>query len=238
MANINQSALKAKNDETEFERLLTEYKPFIASCASKACGHYVDEHDDEMSIAIIAFAEAVRRFEPDSSGFLKFSSNVIRCRIIDHLREAGRYTETESLDAPAYDEDGESAGDKIQYKHLTLHPNSKFDDPVKMEIEMLTQDLKKYGILFMDLPNTSPKSIKTKEACIQTVRALISNDYLLGEMKRTRLLPVSDLEIISRVSRKTIARHRSYIVCLAEIISGDYNYLNEYVKNVKESGKS
>ena len=40
----------------------------------------------------------------------------------------------------------------------------------------------------------------------------------------------------SKVSRKTIERHRKYIIAAVIILTGDYPILAEYMKYMKEGG--
>ncbi len=223
---INERILKAACDETEFESLLKEYRPFIASCASRTVGRYIDEHDDEMSIAIIAFTEAVRGFRPKSGKFLPFASNVIRCRLIDDIRKKERNIKTVSLNDDSEDE--EDIKNSLRF-------DNAYDDPVKLEIEALTADLKKYGFGFMDIVKCSPKHKRTKHACALAAKCIIESADIQTQLKQTKHLPIQRVEIITNVSRKTIERHRNYIVCLAEILLGEYAYLSEYVKFVKEA---
>jgi len=53
-------------------------------------------------------------------------------------------------------------------------------------------------------------------------------------MKRNKLLPLKVLENNLKLPRKILERHRKYIIAGAEIISGDYPILSEYLKFIKE----
>ncbi|MFZ5974260.1 MAG: sigma-70 family RNA polymerase sigma factor [Bacillota bacterium] len=235
---INERAVRANSDETEFERLLREYRPFIASCAYKTIGKHTDIHDDAMSIAMIAFEESVRRYNPKAGNFLAFAGNVIRCRLIDHMRMDQRNAQVVSLDSYVKDSDEKDKNrDKVQYDYLSQKPQSKYDDPVKLEVDELSAVLAEYGLTFSDVAKCSPKARKTKTACRKVAKALFGDKELYADLKRTKQLPVQQLENISGASRKTIARHRNYIVCLAEILSGEYTYLSQYVKCAEDGGK-
>lgn len=233
--NINERAVKASGDETEFEKILTEYRPFIASCVYRTVGKRTDMHDDAMSIAIIAFEEAVMRYDPASGNFLSFAAKVIRCRLIDHLRANRPKMQVVSLDSLEWEDDvKESRRDKVQYEHICQQPQSRFDDPVRLEIEQLTAALKAYGLKFTDVAKCSPKAKKTKAACYQAAKALHEEPGLFDSFKNSGRLPVAQLEKAASVSRKTIERHRNYIVCLAEMLSGEYGYLAGYAKRAEE----
>lgn len=228
--NVNERAAEAANNEPEFERLVEEYRPFIATCASKVAGRRIDTHDDEMSVALIAFSEAVKRYRPQSGQFLMFASNVIRSRLIDYFRESDRRVDSISLDTDENADGAAKSTDVLQYQLRDTAPQTRYDDPLKLEIEALTQDLLKYGFTFMDVAKCSPKSVKTKAACKKVTGVLIGSPDLIAALKSSRQLPMKQLEKKSGISQKIISRHRNYIVCLVEILSGEYEYLAEYVK--------
>lgn len=225
--NLNERAVKAAGNEEEFQSLLAEYKPFIASCACRTTGRNIDEHDDYMSIAMIAFSEAVRRYREKSGAFLPFASKVIKSRLIDCMREEKRNVSTLSIEQMA-DHDGYQS--RLEHKGILVsQPESRYDSPIKLEIDALTQELKLYGFRFTDVAKCSPTAVKTKSACKKAARHLAGDTSLLGKMAQTRMLPLQELEAATGVSRKTIGRHRNYIVCLALILSGEYDCLAEYI---------
>jgi RNA polymerase sigma factor len=231
---LSERVVRARSDRKEFEALLAEYRPFVLSAAGKTCGRFVDFHDDEASVGLIAFEEAVRRFDPETGRFLPFAERVIRSRIIDHLRVERRSAGTVPLDEPAEDEDGsEAPNDRLRYRNsgLWVGPMPRSEDPVRLEVLALARILEPYGISFRDLVRCSPKAGKTREACGRAARAIASDPALLGAMRKTRTLPLARLDSSEGVPRKTAERHRKYIVCLAEILSGEFSHLAGYVRS-------
>ena len=57
---------------------------------------------------------------------------------------------------------------------------------------------------------------------------------LLSQMRKTRMLPMKELEAVSGVSRKILDRHRRYIIAAAEILSGDYPILSAYLEFIRK----
>jgi RNA polymerase sigma factor len=45
-------------------------------------------------------------------------------------------------------------------------------------------------------------------------------------------LPIKELERHVHISRKTIERNRKYIIAIAIILSGEFHYLQDYIKGV------
>ncbi|MGI6226744.1 MAG: sigma factor, partial [Peptococcales bacterium] len=76
------------------ENLLRDYTPFILRVASNFCNRYlVMGQDDEASISLMAFNEAIDKFSADNGAkFLTFAEVVIRRRLTDYFRKESRFT--------------------------------------------------------------------------------------------------------------------------------------------------
>ncbi|HOQ07313.1 MAG TPA: sigma factor [Clostridiales bacterium] len=70
---LNARISSIRDDAEETGRFVEEYKPFIASCARKVTGRYMSyDSDDELSIAMIAFVEAIKSFDSSKGIFSLF----------------------------------------------------------------------------------------------------------------------------------------------------------------------
>ncbi|MEG2959684.1 MAG: hypothetical protein RR828_08110, partial [Oscillospiraceae bacterium] len=78
MLSLDQRVAEAMGNPMLQEELLREYKPFILKCASDCCKRYVTDSDDEWSIALGAFHEALQKYSPKDGAFLAFGKLVIR----------------------------------------------------------------------------------------------------------------------------------------------------------------
>ena len=78
MAKKQKSSLESKvlliqqGDTTLQNELIHSYKPFVAKTVSSVCKRYIHESDDEFSIGLIAFNEAIL-YQNDSFSFLPSS---------------------------------------------------------------------------------------------------------------------------------------------------------------------
>ncbi|MBQ8401937.1 MAG: hypothetical protein IJX14_08410, partial [Clostridia bacterium] len=70
---------------------IREYIPFIRAEASKCIQRLCTEQDDEYSIAMIAFHEAITGYERSRGNFLRYAAMLIRSRIIDYSRKESRH---------------------------------------------------------------------------------------------------------------------------------------------------
>ena len=81
----------AKTDPEAADALIGQYMGFIRSETVKFV-HAAPEdgHEDELSIAMLAFYEAVLGYEKSRGAFLPFAARAIRNRLIDHYRTERR----------------------------------------------------------------------------------------------------------------------------------------------------
>ena len=113
---IVQAVYAAKEDLQKADELIGDYIPFIRSEASKCISRSCTEHDDEFSIAMIAFHEAILGFDKSRGAFLPYASMLIRNRLIDYRRKNLRHQGTVSLFMPTGD-DGQTIMDKLADEH-------------------------------------------------------------------------------------------------------------------------
>ena len=232
MREIDQNAIKARNDADYFEVFLTDYEGFILNTARKATGRYIAKTDDRWSVAMSAFHEAVSSYAFEKGAFLPFADTVIKRRLYDYLRKQSKHScevLIDSYTAEAVTEDDLQVKYEVMAKTAT-----KPESEARLEIEVISNTLKDYGITFTELAGVSPKAIKTKKVCGKAISFLTQNPLLINEMKRTKALPLKVLEKNANLPRKVLERHRKYIIAGAEIISGDYPILSEYLRFVRE----
>ena len=99
---------EAKTDPEAADRLIGQYMGFIRSETVKFT-HAAPEdgHEDELSIAMLAFYEAILSYEKGRGAFLPYAARAIRNRLIDHYRAEKRHGNVISLHTPlGTEEDG------------------------------------------------------------------------------------------------------------------------------------
>ena len=104
----------AKADTEAADGLIRQYMGFIRSETAKFIHRIPQEgRDDELSIAMLAFHEAVMSYEKTRGAFLKYAARGIRNRLIDYYRAEKRHRGNVSLNRPAGEEEEEEFVDKI-----------------------------------------------------------------------------------------------------------------------------
>lgn len=235
MGEVDQQAVQASTDMQSMESFVRRNEFFILKCASSVVHHYVTKSDDEWSIALLAFSQAVTDYSPGKGSFMSFAELIIRRRLIDYIRTQSKHRD-EILVSPSVfesppEEDGTDHAMKAAVAEKII---SLPDDSIKLEIEAANQKFSSYGFLFYDLTDCSPKAEKTKIACARAVVYIIRNPILLHHIRKDKFLPNKLIEENTGVPRKVLERHRKYIIAAMEIMTGDYPYLSGYMRFIRE----
>lgn len=236
---------RAQTDEQYLNKFIEKNRKFILSSASRSVNHYVSESDDEWSVALIAFHEALKSYDSGKGNFHAFASVVIRRRLMDHLRSESRHANEISVEPSLMNGDSANSEEpsilesEIRKKEAELSAREDsltggmLQSPVKSEIEEAQQLLKGYGFSFFDLAGCSPKTNKTKAGCAMAVQVLLHDASLLSTMRREKKLPAGEILKKTKVQKKLLERHRKYIIAAAEILSGDFPQLAEYMAYIR-----
>ena len=134
MREIDEIVIKAQKDKAIYEKLIIENEFFIISTTSKATNKYINKSDDEWSIALNAFNEAVNSYNMDKGSFYSFAELVIKRRIIDYLRKESKRSSEILVDS--YEFHGNDEEDNIIIKkEVTTKISNTPNDDIKIEIE-------------------------------------------------------------------------------------------------------
>ena len=235
MRETDYMAIEAKNDQKILEKLISQNEFYILKCASKATHHFITKSEDEWSVALMAFHQAVENYQLDKGSFLSFAALVIRRRIIDYMKNQDRFTHEISVDPIIFDTEPEEETEDVAIHLAVAEQVSKTTgNEIKSEIEEANLLLASYGFSFFDLTQCSPHAQKTKKACAQVINYMLSNPLLINDMKASKQLPLKIMENNVHVPRKILERHRKYIIAAIEILSGGYPNLAEYLRYIRE----
>lgn len=216
---------QAMADSKKRELFIEAYKPFIAATVSKICGKYkIYGVDEELSIGLMAFDEAISKFDGRGS-FLSFAKLVIKSRLYDYFRYQKRRGEGESL----YLEDGRET-QSIVDKSLDTDIKVQQQFELKDEIESFSRELSRYDITMSELVKASPKHGKKRNAVSEVIKFIRSDPECMEYFKSSGNLPLKIIESKLGISRKLIEPYRKYIIASLVIYFGKYAYLKEYLK--------
>ncbi|XRG78342.1 RNA polymerase sigma-I factor [Rossellomorea sp. GAMAL-10_SWC] len=215
-----------QSSSKELDDFIVQYTPFINKTVSTICGRYITNQEDEFSIGLTAFHEAIKLYSyKKGSSFLSFAKLIIRRELIDYFRKESKYQLLTS----------EQTGSEDVHKHYDDHVYStyikNFDEiNRKEEIIHFSEMLKQFGISLETLVEVSPKHEDTREHVFSVVDSITSDEEMLTFLYKKKKLPMSKLESKVNISRKSLEKHRKYIIAMCIISVNDYIYLQNYLK--------
>lgn len=217
---LEDRVINVRNDNDKTGRLISEFKPFIASVAQKRVGRFLEYGvDDELSVGLIAFKEAMDSYDKNKGKFLSFAKLVISMRLIDYYRKQKRET-TLSLD------DEQSTTDAIDVKSMDSYRIDEENEKRVLEIIEYRAELEKWGISLEDLAKVSPRKESLREHYKKIARVIVENSDILNILLRTKRLPVKEIEEIIPIHRKKLERGRIYIIAVVLALVSNFSYLN------------
>ena len=232
---IVRQVLQAQQDSYAADRLIERYLPFIRAEAAKFLQRPPTDSDDELSIAMIAFHEAVCGYDKGRGAFLSYASTLIRSRLIDYDRKERRHRSSVSLDAPRGEEEDGSLLDTL------ADPSDHSGDLITREataheIRELSGQMESFGVSLADVADNCPRQQRTLDACRTAMAYAKSRPDLLDQLVRTGKLPLSELAQGSGVERKTLERHRKYLMALLLICTNGYEIIRGHLHQVMKGG--
>jgi RNA polymerase sigma factor len=220
-----------QGDEQLLNMVINDYKPFIKKTVSSVCKRYIYESDDEFSIGLIAFHDAIFKYNNErGSSIISFAEVIIKRKVIDYIRKNGKFQDI-SIDRNLIDDEEDSPSLTIE-QVVSVEEYEKQEDSLKRreEIVEFQAQLSNYNLSFIDLVEQSPKHEDARLNAIEIARIVVTSNNLMNYLMEKKRLPIKKLEKQVNVSRKTIERNRKYIIAISLIMVGDYVYLKDYLK--------
>lgn len=230
---LNDRVIRIKASKKEKNDLIQDYKPFIAATVEKCVGRYVTYgQDDELSIGLIAFEEAINHYDANKGNFLSFAQNVIRRRIIDYYRKEKKHQEVAHITELYPEEEREdnlydyiNTAQQVQGEYF----QQELNELRRQEIFQLKDELQAFDLSFSDIAKSSPKHKGTKKSYMDIVRFIVDNKEITDKIKQKKYIPVAEIQLATNLPRKTVERARNYVIAAVLILTGDYYSLREYI---------
>lgn len=204
------------------ERLIELHRGFVYKVACEHCRRNLAWDDDELSVALIAFNEAIDTYdEQRGAPFLGYARLVIKNRLTDYLRKEHRHNEryvpveevrAQELLRQGYEEEiwaEECAAEISQYESL----------------------LSAYGLSLADLVEATPKHRRLRRQLIAAARALVRDRDCLVYFRERKKVPLQELSRITGFPLKVLERGRRYIVGLALVFAHpeEFPFINAHL---------
>lgn len=229
-SDLEAMVFQAQNgNEQALHDLLFSYSPFMKKTASQVCKRFIDDHDDEYSVALSAFNEAVQKFDQtNNASFLTFAHMVIRRRIIDFIRKESRRDEFSHDFMPAAEPETHNkiADQAASHAYDAKQQNQKRREEIALYEDILQQ----YGLSFQVLVKVSPSHQDARLTAIQIAQLVAETDEYRHYLLEKKKLPIKEIEKLVKVSRKTIERNRKYIMAIALLQMSELYFLKDYLR--------
>ncbi len=229
---ISDLVLLAQSDRDAADRLIEKYMPFIRSETAKSLGRFPYGDDDELSIAMFAFYEAIMSYQYGKGAFLGLAALSIRNRLIDYRRRQARHDGTVSLDMPAGQEDDRTLGEQVADDRADLRIHQDRQD-ARQEIAHFVSQLTVFGLNLTDIAENCPKQERTMAACMRVLDYARENPALLIQLVQTKKLPLAQLAQASGVEKKTLERHRRYLVAILLAYTNGFEIIRGHLRMLK-----
>jgi RNA polymerase sigma factor len=166
----------ASGDRQAREKLIEHYRPFILNEAQRVCRRSLKwGSDDELSIALIAFNEAIDAYRKSKEGsFNSLSRLVIKRRLIDYFRQSGKESDipdSDNIDAMASVEEDWERSER------------------EAEIEKFGRILSDFNLSFTMVAENQPRHRQTRERLRRAAIVLAGDRDLLDYLHSSGNLP-------------------------------------------------
>lgn len=205
--------------------LIKQYLPFIIKTTSSHLNRYIEvENNDELTIAMIAFDEAITKYDIDKGGFISFAENVIRHRLIDYQRTSDK---TIIL---SYDDPNNTIGE-----HIADATNTEIELVEKDELTNYEHSLKRFGLSYDDLIECTPKHKKTRITAMSLGKKSSQETLIVEKLYSTYRLPITKIATRFKVTIKIIKRSKalitSVIIAYIEKFDSITNWIDRALKD-------
>jgi len=199
------------HDNDKINNFINDYTPFIIKTVSTLKGQYLDlENDEEYSIALMAFNEAMEKYDYEKGAFLNFAKIVIESRVKNYWLSIKKHQHVDLDDIPvASEENNQDLISEIKEFELTL---------------LL------FGLDFEALIEAAPKHIDTRKRAISIANKTSQNKTFVDHIYEKRRLPITLMSKAYNVSIKIIKKSKIFILSTVIIFDKKLTLIQEWLK--------
>lgn len=206
----------------ERDLFIQEYIPFILKTISNILNKYIEtENSEEFIIGLEAFNESIDKYDDSRGSFIRFSSVVIKNKIIDYIRKEKSNNKIMYID----EYDDSQCGSNYQNEINKFHE----DLSMQMELMDLKNKLSEFKITLDYLVKDSPKHEDTRNNAIRVARFIQENTNIKEKLYLDRKLPYTQIISEYNSSRKFLDRNKKFIVATVLILDSNLETLKSYI---------
>jgi RNA polymerase sigma factor len=216
-----------KDDTKNINSLIEKYKPFIFETTHKIEREYNFSNDELSTVGMMAFKEAIEKYDKSKGNFFTFAKLVIKSRATDYLRKIKSVRDREKLIIND-NEDNESVN-IIERFTFENYDESNINELRRLEIEEIKGCLRDFDIEFEDIVINSPKKGKLKNLYTYIAKYASQDEEIMRKFLSNRRLPIKEICLEFKNQRKKIERGRKYIIFLILVLTGDFPMIRSYI---------
>ena len=201
---------QVKNQIDLRNQFIHDYTPFVIKHVSEIKHAYVCvRNDDEFSIALIAFNEAIDRYEISKGHFLSFARIVIESRLKNYWEKEKHHQH-----------------DDISNVEVA----APSDEDLRLELIAYGIELSYFGLSFEDLSNHMPKHTDTKEAALNIAQEIALNAFIMTQVYIKKSLPVTLVSKSLKIGLKMIKNNKIFILGTSIIFYKKFDKIENWLK--------
>ncbi len=202
--------------------VIEEHIGFIINTISNVTGKYVSiENDEEFSIGLMGFLEALEKYDERKGAFISFAKLVIESRVKNYLIKESKNNNIVSIDK--YNELG------IDITNLISNPIEDKEELLN-EIDKLKNELKLFKLTFEDLVDESPKHKDTRKNAINISEKASKDSEITTFLYSKKRLPIKNMSLKYLVTEKVLKRSKKFIISLIIIFFKRYRNLILWIR--------
>lgn len=218
--------IKGQDDQKARNELIEDYVPFILRVLSNLQNKYIElENSEEYSIGLLAFNEAIDKYQPERGHFLPYAELVIKNRVKDLWRTKENEAKEGSLEASLEKPAGIYSLPKVEFDEEAIF--------LRQEIKRYEEELAKFHIHLEDLLVEAPKHQETREKAGTLAQKVSQDPPLVEEIYAKRKLPITKIALKYQTTVKILKRSKSYILSLIVIYTGEFQLLKEWIRDAR-----
>jgi len=201
--------------------LIEKHMPFIIKSISDTTGRYVScENDEEVSIGLLAFHEAIERFDSDKGHFLSFAKLVISSRIKNYLKSENKHHHSSF-------EDLVDKGLDVKDEYIE---QKEENDELIDEITKFKEEISSFGFSLEDLVSEAPKQQATRINAINLSEQISKDEEFTSFMYEKKRLPIKRIVLKFSVTEKVVKRSKKFIISVVIIIDKNFSILKNWIR--------